>query len=123
MLVFFVMQWITDVLAVYPYLDLSPDLAYHGSWVQLSDHHLWQLLLAVLLIVCFAGKHWPTWGLNLTNLSLSLRIVWQFGLVFSLYLIILQLFAHRGGEIPTLSYPLTATNILGWLGFQVSSCS
>lgn len=110
-------QALTGVLAVYPHLGLPEDLG-RGSWVQAVDHHVWQMLLALAAIGILGGRRWAAWGLNLRKRAISLRILRKFLLVYGVYFLgvgfVLQLLFMPP---PTPAHPMTATHVVGRLAF------
>lgn len=114
---YYVIQWLTGVLAVHPHVDLAPSVR-SGGWVQAFDHHFWQLAFALLLIAVLARGRWREWGLNLRNRDESLRIVRRFVFVYGVYFIgigfIVQLLFVPA---PDPGHPVTAINVAGRLAF------
>ena len=111
-------QWLTSVLEVYPYLGLPDHLAQHGTWVQVTDHHFWQLVLALIAIFVLSRGHLGLWGFNLQNSDESLHITRRFCYYYGIYFvgvsILLQLFVIGP---PPLDHPWLADHILGRLAF------
>lgn len=114
---YYVIQWLTSVLAVHPHLDLSEEVR-AGGWVQAFDHHFWQMVLALLIIGVIARGQWADWGLNLRNRAESLRILRRFLVIYGGWFIgvgfIVQLLLLRA---PDPGHPVTLTNIAGRLAF------
>ncbi len=89
-----------------------------GAYLWISVHHIFQLILTVLLMLVFK-RNLGFWGFNLNNLNKSLVYFKQFvmcstGFVL-LYYVILFFFSATPGP----GYALSAENILGQLGFQL----
>lgn len=58
-----------------------------GELLHAVEHHLWQLLLALVAIGVLSRGHWGRWGLNLRRRSESTRIIKRFTLVYGAYFI------------------------------------
>jgi membrane protease YdiL (CAAX protease family) len=105
---------------VTPHLGMTPELLASHPWIQLYANHLWEIVIALPLIILLGGKQWHVWsGLNLRQSRLSLNIFWRaliFVIPFHLVLLIISLVQ---GQTPSVSYPFTSINILGWLSFQL----
>lgn len=117
--IYYGIQLLTHAFAIYPYLGLPADWTQHGNWVQMIDHHLWQMVLALVVIFVLSRGQWQAWGFNLWNLDESLRLLKKFFLYYGLYFVgigwVIQfLFSPR----PQPAYPLTAANIVGMLVFK-----
>jgi uncharacterized protein len=115
---YFAIQFLTRLMAVYPYLGLPDDLTRHGSWVQLIDHHLWQMLLALAAIGILSRGRWRKWGLNLWNWGESMRLIGRFLRYYGVYFIgigfVIQWFFF---PTPQIDHPMTVTHIAGRLLF------
>ena len=112
-------QLLTQAWAVYPHLDLPEQWTQHGNWVQTIDHHIWQMLLALVLIFILSRGRLERWGLNLHNAGESLRLLWKFIKIVGLYLIgvgfLIQLFFYPR---PEAEFPITVANVTGRLLFM-----
>jgi len=97
---------------------LSPDVLRGRTWIGAYEHHLWQLLFALLFIGLFSHGKFSEWGLNCRNASASWRILRIFCLVYLLIVlgvnVVPPLLMHQS---PSFGYPVTAANIAGWLSF------
>jgi len=97
---------------------LSPDVLRGRTWIGAYEHHLWQLLFALLFIGLFSHGKFSEWGLNCRNASTSWRILRIFCLVYLLIVlgvnVVPPLLMHQS---PSFGYPVTAANIAGWLSF------
>ena len=115
---YYVIQLLTLVFAIYPHLRLPDDLQARGSWVQVLDHHVWQMLFALVAIGLLSRGRWHDWGLNLRNRAESLRLLRQFCYYYGVYFIgigfLVQLLFFPP---PVLDHPMTATHIIGRLAF------
>lgn len=117
LVLYYVIQWLADLLALYPHLGLPEDLG-RGSFVHAFDHHFWQMALAFGAIGLLGRARWGEWGLNLRNGAESFRILRKFLVVYGIYFIgagflIQLLFAPPG----TPEQPVSATHIAGRLAF------
>lgn len=114
----YAIQLATRPLQVYPHLGLPDELTRHGGWVQLVDHHFWQMALALVVIGLLSRGDWAAWGLNLHNRAESLRIVRRFLWIYGVYFIgigfVVQLLLLPE---PSPGPPLTAANVVGKLAF------
>lgn len=85
-------------------------------WISL--HHTYQLVFTVILIFIFNG-HLGFWGFNLDNLGVSLRLFKLFVLYATGYFVIQNAVLYFLSVTPWIDFPLTAENVLGYLGFQL----
>jgi hypothetical protein len=68
---------------VTPPLGMTPRLSSSCPWIQLYANHLWEIVIALPLILLFGGRQWRVWsGLNLGQSRLSLNCFWK-ALIFS----------------------------------------
>ena len=86
-LLYYGIQLLTRLFAVYPYLGLPSEWTQHGNWVQMTDHHLWQMTFALAVIFVLSLGRWRDWGLNLRNLDESLRLLKKFCFAYGIYFI------------------------------------
>jgi len=91
-----------------------------GTYLWISIHHIFQLILTVLLMITWFKSPLKLLGFNLRESNLSLRI---FGWV-SVGFIVLAFLINAlplliNGEVPSFHYPLTARNMGSVLGFQI----
>ena len=116
--VYYAIQLLTFRLAIYPYLDLPPELTTGGGFVRAVDHHAWQLLLALLVIGVVGRGRWRDWGLNLRCREESIRILRSFCFVYGVYFVgvgfVLQLLLLPP---PVLDHVPTGANVAGRLAF------
>jgi membrane protease YdiL (CAAX protease family) len=89
------------------------------DWIRYFDHHLIQLLFALVLIALLSRGKFSQFGLNLSNARISWRIFAVFSLVYSavafFVYVVPVLVSHQR---PTFDYELTPANIAGWLAFE-----
>ena len=116
---YYTIQYATGKLAIFPHLSLPEDIKTHGNWVQLLDHHLWQMFIALLLIAIISKGNFKEWGFNFKNIDVSLRILKKFMFYFSVYFIgigfLIQLFFVSATQ---LGHSFTIINIFGNIGFK-----
>jgi membrane protease YdiL (CAAX protease family) len=118
-LVYYAIQLFTRIFAVYPHLELPSDWTQPGNWVQRTDHHLWQMLLALGVIFILSKGRWRSWGLNLKNSKESLQLIKKFCYYYGVYFIGIGFFVQfLFFPRPQPEYPLTTENILGMLFFM-----
>lgn len=117
--VYYFIQYLTVVLAIYPHFNFAKEIIFHGSWVQKIDHHFWQMVITIFFIGIISKGNFSSWGFNLNNTKESMRILKLFIKYFGLYFVgvgfIIQLFFMPA---PTLDHKMTALNIFGNLVFM-----
>jgi membrane protease YdiL (CAAX protease family) len=91
-----------------------------GTYLWISIHHIFQLILTVLLMITWFKSPLKSLGFNFRELNLSVNI---FGWV-SLGFIVLAFLTNAipylvSGEAPSFHYPLNARNMGSVLGFQI----
>ncbi len=94
---------------------IDPDGAF--SWI--SVHHMAQALIILLLIVAVRLFKPLKFGFGWGNKVIGLKYVLKFSLVFTGGTIVLYLLAFLNDSFRAFTYPLTANNIAGNLGFQL----
>lgn len=115
--IYYGIQGLTILLRV-TRLFFSPEQLQKRFWLVLDEHHLWQLLFALILIRIFSGGRYSEWGLNLRNFGASVRIfAWFVPICLAILFAaaIPDLLHHHS---PEFDYPVTRLNILGWLSFE-----
>ena len=118
LLVYFGIQDAALVLRLSPRM-FSPELLKEREWIGLYENHFWQLVFALILIGVFSGGKFSDWGLNIRNASVSWRILKKYCVVYFFIVLIVNVLPpvlHH--DPPSLGYPLTVSNILGWLSFE-----
>jgi uncharacterized protein len=103
------------VADLFNYATIDPD----GAFMWISVHHIVQALviLPVMLIVSRIFK--IKFNLGLGDKLEGMKYLKRFILVFSVYTLIAYLITIVGGGVVSFAYPLTTTNIVGHLGFQL----
>jgi uncharacterized protein len=115
---YYVIQWLTQVLAIYPHLGLPAHLTQPGGWVRGFDHHFWQLVLALVAIGLLGRGRWRAWGLNLRNGDESLRLFGRFCWYYGVYFVgIGVVFQWLFLPPPALDHEPTLVNVVGRLAF------
>lgn len=71
----FGIQLLARQLWVFRSITDDPLLSQHGSWLHYLNHHLAQMLIALVLIGFLTRGRWGAAGLNVTNARESLRLL------------------------------------------------
>lgn len=83
------------------------------------DHHLWQMLLALMVIFALSRGRWSEWGFNFRNAAGSLQLTKRFCVVFGIYFVgvgfDLQLVLFTA---PESDCPPTPANLIGRFVFM-----
>ncbi len=116
--IYYGIQGLTLILRVTK-LFFTPQQLRQHQWIALDEHHIWQMILALILIRFFSGGNYSKWGLNLENLRVSWRIFAGFvPTCFVILFAIVALPLLLKHQAPELGYPFTRANIVGWLSFE-----
>lgn len=101
---------------VYPFLSsLDPD----GVFLWLIIHHVFQALLAVVLMKLWLTRRLADYGFNLNDWRRSLRIFFWFCLIYLVPVFFVNVLPHLvSGNPPWFAYPLNQRNMIGFLGFE-----
>jgi len=102
---------------------LNPVIQYYDKdnvFLWISFHHIFQLLLTILVMKFYFGSKLADWGFNLNESNKAPKIV---ALFIFFYLIIeiagtLFFYILGGSKEPTFGYPQTFQNIIGHYSFQ-----
>ncbi len=110
---------ISTILAdiIYPSIGhLDPDRVF--LWI--SIHHIFQLLLTLLIMRLYFNTRFEKWGFNLNNLNLSLKIALYFSIGFGISQGVPLLIGYLTNTLSSsgIGHPLTFTNIGGYYLFQ-----
>ena len=101
--------------AARPVVDrFDPD----GAFLWITTHHLVQLALVLLALPLVFGLSARQAGFNLHRLSTTLRWLAGFAVVYLGWVLLAHATGMTGGYGTALPYPLTASNVVGVLGFQ-----
>jgi membrane protease YdiL (CAAX protease family) len=98
-----------------PYSHIDPDGAY--AWI--SIHHLVQALIFLTLMFAIRRIHGTDFGFGWGDRRTGLRFVGIFALIFAGYTVVSMIIVLVAGSFRTFLYPLTATNVVGQLAFQL----
>lgn len=99
----------------FDYRAIDPD----GAYAWLSVHHIGQALIFMALILVVNRFKPLNYGLGWGNTKVGQRYVLRFSLFFSIYLVGSFLTAILTHSLQPFAFPMTATNIVGHMGFQL----
>jgi uncharacterized protein len=87
-------------------------------WI--SVHHVFQLLLTLLIMKFYFRIRWKEWGFNFKHLHLSLRIVLYFFIGFLIFQGVPMIIGLLRSNLssPNISHALTLKNLVGEYAFQ-----
>jgi membrane protease YdiL (CAAX protease family) len=115
---YFGIQGLSLVCRVTPRL-FSEEQLRQERWIGLFEHHLLQMVFALILIGLFSRGRFSDWGLNLRNARISWRMFFRFVPIYSLVILAVNVLpAATTRQPPSFDYPLTRANIAGWLAFE-----
>jgi len=102
---------------------LNPVVQYYDKdnvFLWISFHHIFQLLLTILVMKFYFGSKLADWGFNLNESNKAPKIVALFILYYLIIEIAVTLFSYKlgGGKGPTFGYPQTFRNIIGYYSFE-----
>lgn len=103
------------IASAFDYEAFDPD----GAFAWLYVHHLVQAFVFILLIVAIRRFRNLDFGLGMGDVTVGVKCVLRFALLFSLYLVVTLVPAVLMGLLPVFAYPLTPRNVLGYLSFQL----
>ena len=103
------------VAGMFNYASIDPD----GSFMWISVHHIVQALVIVPIMLILSSAFKIKFNLGLGDRSVGLKYLKRFIMVFSVYTLIAFLITFFSGGLQSFAYPLTARNIVGYLGFQL----
>ena len=91
-----------------------------GVFLWVSVHHIWQLILSIIITKIYFKSHLRDWGFNLNDKKDALKIVGWFVVIFSLIEVIgaVAIYSIGGCVKEPIGYPLCFKNILGYYGFE-----
>ena len=97
----------------------SPEILKERAWITLYEQHFWQLVFALILIRVFSGGKFLEWGLNFRNAGVSWRILKKYCVVYFFIILLVNVLPYLlQHQRPSFDYPITTTNIVGWLSFE-----
>jgi uncharacterized protein len=101
---------------LFDYAAIDPDGAY--AWI--SVHHMAQAVVFLILILVIGKVSAIRFGFGWGERQEGLSYLRLFVLIYIGYVVMHRLvFLALTGSLPVVSYPLTARNIIGQLGFQL----
>ncbi len=90
-----------------------------GAFAWISVHHIVQALFFIVFMVVISTLIPVDWRLKVGDFRRGVRYVNRFTRYFLLYTALGFIYVVASGTFRPFAYPLTATNILGQLGFQL----
>ena len=101
---------------VYPYVSsLDPNKVFLWG----SIHHIFQLLLPLVLMKLWLSRSLKDYGFNFNNYQKSLRIFYWFCVIYLVPVFFVNVLPHLiSGNPPWFKYPLNARNIAGRLSYM-----
>ncbi len=103
------------VADLFDYQSIDPDGAY--AWI--SVHHIVQALIFILIIVIIHKFRPLEFGFGWGNKEVGRKYVLKFSLYFSIYAVGAFTTIILANSFELFEYPLTVTNIIGQMGFQL----
>lgn len=103
------------VADLFDYRGIDPDGAY--AWI--SVHHIVQALIFIAIILVLNRFKSLKFGFGWGDKAVGRRYVVRFTLIFVVGSVVSHFLAVLTSSFQPFSYPLTAGNILGQLGFQL----
>ncbi len=91
-----------------------------GMFLWVSIHHIWQLLLTIIIMKVYFKSHLRDWGFNLNDKKDAIKIIGWFVVIFSLIEIIgaIAIYVIGGSVKEPIGYPISFKNIFGYYGFE-----
>ena len=103
------------IASLFDYLTIDPDGAY--AWI--SVHHIVQSLIIIIIIVIISIFKPLGYGFGWGKKDVGKKYVLFFTLIFGAGSLATHLFMVLTGSFQPFAYPLTTTNIIGQLSFQL----
>lgn len=100
---------------LFDYRGIDPD----GAFAWISVHHIAQALIFILLIIVIRLIKPLKFGFGWGNKAAGSRYVLKFSLIFTVGSVASYLLTFLNDSFQAFAYPLTAPNIIGYLGFQL----
>jgi membrane protease YdiL (CAAX protease family) len=100
---------------LFNYHAIDPD----GSYVWISVHHIVQALIFIFIIYAINKIKPLDFGFGWGDKAVGKKYVLRFTLIFGAGSIVNYIIAILAGSFQPFQYPLTFTNIFGYLGFQL----
>ncbi len=104
--------WVADL---FDYSAIDPD----GAFMWISIHHIVQALVVLILIIVLMKVTNIKFHLGLGNKSVGMKYLGKFIMIFTGYTVIAFIIIVLTNGFEPFHYPLTITNITGYLGFQL----
>lgn len=91
-----------------------------GAFLWISIHHIWQLILTIIIMKVYYKGPLRNWGFNLNDKKDALKIVGWFVVIFSLFEVIgaVAIYFIGGRVKEPIGYPLCFKNIFGYYSFE-----
>jgi len=103
------------IASLFDYSAIDPD----GSYAWISVHHLIQALVFIIIILILNTVKPMNYGFGWGDKELGKKYLIRFTLIFGVGSIISNLILIFTQSFPPFPYPLTASNIIGYLSFQL----
>lgn len=100
---------------VFDYRGIDPDSAY--AWF--SVHHIVQAAIIFVIMMLISHHKSHDYGLGRGNIKVGKRYIIRFSLFFGIYLFGAYTISILTNSLQPFPYPMTATNIIGQMGFQI----
>ncbi len=100
---------------LFDYRSIDPDGAY--AWI--SVHHIFQALVFLPVMVILGKVYGLDFGFHWGDKSVGRKITLKFFLYFTIYNIGAYAFILLANGFEPFQFPLSANNILGYMGFQL----
>jgi uncharacterized protein len=103
------------IASFFDYRAIDPD----GAFAWISVHHIAQALIFLGIMAAISRYRPVDFGFGWGDKEAGKRYVLRFTLFFGIYTAGAFLTLFLAGSLQQFSYPLTATNIIGQMGFQL----
>ncbi len=103
------------IASLFDYQAIDPD----GSYAWISVHHIDQALIFILIIVLLKKFKPLNYGFGWGNKEVGKKYVLSFAFFFGIYSVGSFLTVILTNSFQQFGYPLTATNIIGQMSFQL----
>lgn len=100
---------------LFDFSALDPDRAF--LWI--TVRHILQALIVFVLVIVLSKTIKLDFNLGLGDRKVGFRYLKRFILFFSIYVVVVLLVTFSLGQFQAFQFPITAKNILGYLGFQL----
>jgi membrane protease YdiL (CAAX protease family) len=103
------------VAGLFNYSAIDPD----GAFMWISIHHIVQALVILPIMLILSRIFKIKFNLGLGDKVAGMKYLKRFILVFSVYTLVAYIVTMVSGGVVSFAYPLSTTNIVGHLGFQL----